>query len=717
MNSLLEYIKTKIDQTTKSLIQKIKGPSLPTESAIKSSIQAFTNFFLPSPEDVKSSNNLIEKSKYGLDSWEELEMTLFDENYKEKVNKLNADIEKNKIKIAELEELKLSQGDSFDTKLQDELDLALNENAKLLNDQTNIKDEYKKLKIQKSENIQKAVNKIIDHIKSNPKPDILILCNLELFTIPQAICEMQDLKKILIFNNNISSIPSEIFNLKNLEELNISSNKIVSFPDEISDGCNLKKLNLGINQIEELPSNICKLNKLKELHLEFNKIQSIPSEIKHFTKLKKLNLSGNHITHTPPELQSLRELNKLLLNDNHLLEKPQLKSKEENITDSLIEDNKISDPDNKSDNEDENTDYDITDDSNLKKPHNSIKYGHDITDNPFLSNSFIIRLIDDAKFNEQEKNNNYKDLLSADDFKDNSLIISDSKKHESLYSRLYQIFDFFNINNQDHTSTSNGEYISNLINLFDSLLKEFSFYPLFEGSKMASCREGLKIISKIYNKKDDLEFTLKITNIISDISESNSIYKLVLTFKKIENLCYLDNPTNSSPDTKNNFLSNILVEMLANKIYQDRQNDISIIYDPKLINDLLEKIDEIYLQIFANLDQPKILHEKDQELNQLILDSKKIQFIKLLNMHLDRIDKSSEISSLIDKNTHLEISNELKKISADHKIKLKSTLICDQTIANPEQNKTKDLPIKPKSTFKSKLSRCFSSCLPSSKDL
>ena len=98
MNSLLEYIKTQIDQTTKSLIQKFKSSSLPPESGIKLSMQAFTNFFGPSPQDIKSSNNLIEKSKYGLDSWEELEMGLFDENYKEKVNKLKTDIEKNTIK-------------------------------------------------------------------------------------------------------------------------------------------------------------------------------------------------------------------------------------------------------------------------------------------------------------------------------------------------------------------------------------------------------------------------------------------------------------------------------------------------------------------------------------------------------------------------------------------------------------------------------------------
>jgi len=327
MNSLLEYIKTQIDQTTKSLVQKFKSSSLPPESGVKLSMQGFANFFGPSSQDVKSSNNLIEKSKYGLDSWEELEMGLFDENYKEKVNKLKTDIEKNIIKITKLQELKSSQSDSFNTKLQEELDLVLIKNLKLLNDQTNIKDEYEKLKKQKFENIQTAVKRIIDYIKSSPKPDILILCNSELFTIPQVICEMQDLKKILIFNNNISSIPIEIFNLKNLEELNISSNKIVSFPDEISGECNLKKLNLGINQIEELPSDIFKLTKLEELYLEFNKIKSIPSEIKYFTKLKKLNLSGNHITHTPPELESLRELNKLSLRDNHLLEKSQLKSK------------------------------------------------------------------------------------------------------------------------------------------------------------------------------------------------------------------------------------------------------------------------------------------------------------------------------------------------------------------------------------------------------
>lgn len=305
--------------------------------------------------------------------------------------------------------------------------------------------------------------------------------------------------------------------------------------------------------------------------------------------------------------------------------------------------------------------------------------------------------------------------------RENSLT-TDSKKHESLFSRLYEIFDYFNIDNQDHASISNGEYKSNLVILFDSLLKEFSFNPLFEESKISCFRQALKIISKIYDKKDNPEFIIKITDITSDISESNSILKLALTFKKIENLCYLDNPPNSFTDTENNFLSNILVEMLAHKIYDDKQNDISIIYDPKFINDLIEKIDEIYLPIFASLDLSKILPEKNQQLNKLILASKKTQFIKLLNKHLDSISNSSEISSSVDKNTHLEISDELKdfckEISTDKEIKLNSTLICDQTIGgHQEQNKSKDLPTKPPSTFKSKLSRCFSACFPSGKDL
>jgi Leucine-rich repeat (LRR) protein len=644
------------------MIQKFRSSPNPTSAGEASSIHGENSIF---------------------DQWKKSEIKLFSENFNREIDKITAEIQENENIIFELNnKLKIFENTTTRAKLEfykKEIQLLIfKKRDRILG--------YLEFEKQKKENIQKTIDEIIIFINSSPSQDTLRLCNLDLFSIPEIVFKFQNIKKILLIKNNLTQIPKELFSLTQLEELHLLSNKISIFPDDICQENKIKILDLEDNKLHEIPSIINKLNHLEELRLKSNKITSLPSEIGDLTRLKKLNLSENYLTHLPIELENLMDLKELSIQNNHLLEMPQLKSP------NLINKKFLDDSDD--------TEYDFTELSNFESINGNI-YPSDETPfinskddfffNPFLSDSFIIKLIKIAKFNEYEKT--------------------------IAYQSLYKVFNFFYSNTQSDSTITKGGFIIGLERLFNLFNKNFFLQDLTDSFKQDIARQILKTSSQIYAKKNDKEFIKKIKNILSKSIDEDSISLLILTILEIKKICNESSQSENSHDPLDKFnddpLEIILVEVIADKIYLDQKFAISESYNPRFISDLKEKIDKVSAEIFKELDLSGTSNHIKHQLENAILCGKKILFKKILNGNLDKIVDKLSIPTIVDEKTHLQINNWLKdyfqNTALDFSINLTSAKQPDEQANLKSENNTKT-PTNTSPAIKSRLTRCLKSC-------
>jgi len=161
--------------------------------------------------------------------------------------------------------------------------------------------------------------------------------------LPESICKLKNLKKLISYRNDISSIPKCIKNLTNLEELDFNLNKLISIPKEINNLTNLKVLSLDGNKLETLPEEFGELTKLEELSLLGNKISTLPDEFGNLVSLKKLDLSYNLTGSIPDVIGKLTSLENLNLRNNKIFRIPFSIINLCNLKDLDLSDNKIKD--------------------------------------------------------------------------------------------------------------------------------------------------------------------------------------------------------------------------------------------------------------------------------------------------------------------------------------------------------------------------------------
>lgn len=130
--------------------------------------------------------------------------------------------------------------------------------------------------------------------------------------IPDAICYVDNLRKLDISANNIIKIPYCIgFHAMTLSDLDLSSNQITDI-DPLVDVKMLRKLNLKDNQLNHLPTNIGNLTQLVELNLSNNALKTLPLNMAQLVYLHHLDLSDNQLTEVPkflPYLVNLKTIN------------------------------------------------------------------------------------------------------------------------------------------------------------------------------------------------------------------------------------------------------------------------------------------------------------------------------------------------------------------------------------------------------------------------
>ncbi|MFX0071790.1 MAG: leucine-rich repeat domain-containing protein [Candidatus Hermodarchaeota archaeon] len=144
-----------------------------------------------------------------------------------------------------------------------------------------------------------------------------------LTTLPDAIANLLNLKKLILRYNQLFKLPKWIGSLKDLEILNINVNNLNKLPRSIGNLNCLKYLSLWKNELNELPSSIGFLKSLEYLNLRINNLKSLPETISNLKKLKELNLHDNKLEFLPNTIGSLQQLERLNLSWNNLVKIPE----------------------------------------------------------------------------------------------------------------------------------------------------------------------------------------------------------------------------------------------------------------------------------------------------------------------------------------------------------------------------------------------------------
>lgn len=77
----------------------------------------------------------------------------------------------------------------------------------------------------------------------------LSICFKDLISLPDSICDLGDLKELIISNNRISRLPQSFGKLKNLERFSLRNNRIRELPESIIKLTLLKVLWLNNNPL------------------------------------------------------------------------------------------------------------------------------------------------------------------------------------------------------------------------------------------------------------------------------------------------------------------------------------------------------------------------------------------------------------------------------------------------------------------------------------
>ncbi|GAA5988222.1 hypothetical protein JCM10908_002119 [Rhodotorula pacifica] len=140
----------------------------------------------------------------------------------------------------------------------------------------------------------------------------VVLSDMGIKRVPQAIKECVHLERLDISNNNIVDLDHiALDELKNLTSIKCHNNRLSTVPEGFRNMRHLRHLNLSNNRFDKLPLVISEIESLIELDLSFNTLTVVPAEIGQLENLERLNLLANLITSLPATLGSLVSLREI----------------------------------------------------------------------------------------------------------------------------------------------------------------------------------------------------------------------------------------------------------------------------------------------------------------------------------------------------------------------------------------------------------------------
>jgi Leucine-rich repeat (LRR) protein len=136
--------------------------------------------------------------------------------------------------------------------------------------------------------------------------------NLGSFDV-NSIANQNQVKVLILSNNNLKSLQSQIGQFVNLEELYLDNNLLEgSIVAEIRKMTKLRILSAKNNNLTGIPAEIGQLSNLVSIDFSNNNLDSMPNEIGNIkNNLKTLNLSGNNYSQ-----EKMQEIKNMLPNTN-----------------------------------------------------------------------------------------------------------------------------------------------------------------------------------------------------------------------------------------------------------------------------------------------------------------------------------------------------------------------------------------------------------------
>ncbi|KAF5294723.1 hypothetical protein FQA39_LY00207 [Lamprigera yunnana] len=152
----------------------------------------------------------------------------------------------------------------------------------------------------------------------------LVLCDNEVETIPPLIEKLTNLEVLMLNRNCLAyeSIPANIHRCHRLKVLHLSSNNLTKVPNSVTRLVCLKELYLNSCDIEYLPANFGRLNNLHILELRENHLSSLPKSLKQLSDLRRLDISSNMFRNFPDVIGTMTSITELWMNDNFISEVP-----------------------------------------------------------------------------------------------------------------------------------------------------------------------------------------------------------------------------------------------------------------------------------------------------------------------------------------------------------------------------------------------------------
>jgi internalin A len=146
----------------------------------------------------------------------------------------------------------------------------------------------------------------------------LYLRNNQLITLPESLGRLTRLQHIYLTGNRLISLPKSLGQLTELQILSLGNNQLTAIPESFGQLAQLQILDLNHNQLTALPESLSELTQLKIFHLNQNQLTSLPESFGQLTQLHTLNLSNNRLTALPESFGQVTQLHTLNLVDNHL---------------------------------------------------------------------------------------------------------------------------------------------------------------------------------------------------------------------------------------------------------------------------------------------------------------------------------------------------------------------------------------------------------------
>ena len=174
---------------------------------------------------------------------------------------------------------------------------------------------------------RRGLTSVPEAVSQLTEVEVLDLSRNPIKTLPQDLCNLQNLKTLKLNRCNLIEIESVIIQLTCLEELDFSWNNVETVPQDLSKLKHLKTLRLVGCRLTEVWPAITQLTSLEELDLSQNEIETLPQDLSKLKHLRTLRLVWCRLTEVWPAITQLTSLEELELSQNDIETLPQDMSK------------------------------------------------------------------------------------------------------------------------------------------------------------------------------------------------------------------------------------------------------------------------------------------------------------------------------------------------------------------------------------------------------